>query len=91
MTWTGAIAIYFVLWWIVLFAVLPWGATSPHERGDEVAPGHAQSAPVQPHLLIKFVVTTVVSAIIFAAVWWLVASGRATLDNIPFLPRFRAG
>jgi predicted secreted protein len=90
MTLTGAIAIYFVLWWIVLFAVLPWGTTSPHELGHEVEPGHAQSAPVQPHLLVKFAVTTLVSAIIFAGVWWLVASGWVTLDNIPFLPRFRA-
>lgn len=91
MTWTGAIAIYFVLWWIVLFAILPWGATSPHELGHDSEPGHAPSAPVHPQLLAKFAVTTAVSAAIFTAGWWSVASGWVTLDNIPFLPRFRAG
>ena len=89
MTLTGAIAIYFVLWWIVLFAILPWGTTSPHELGHEIETGHAPSAPVQPHLIAKFAATTVISAAIFAASWWLVASGRLTLDSIPFLPTFR--
>ena len=26
--WVLAAAIYFVLWWIVLFAVLPWGTAN---------------------------------------------------------------
>ncbi len=30
MTLVGGLAIYFVLWWLVLFTVLPWGATSAH-------------------------------------------------------------
>ena len=39
MTLVGGIAIYFVLWWLVLFTVLPWGATSAHELGQEVEAG----------------------------------------------------
>ena len=33
-----AIAIYFLIWWIMLFAVLPWGVRSQGEEG--CAPGH---------------------------------------------------
>ena len=32
MGWITAIAVYFVVWWTVLFAVLPWGAHTPDER-----------------------------------------------------------
>ena len=38
MSLTTAIAIYFIIWWIVLFAVLPWGVRSQQESGA-VAPG----------------------------------------------------
>ena len=38
------IAIYFIIWWVVLFAVLPWGVHSQQESG-EVAPGTDPGAP----------------------------------------------
>ena len=37
MTTPMAIAIYFTIWWIVLFAILPWGVRSQHEDGEVVA------------------------------------------------------
>ena len=33
-----ALAVYFVLWWLVLFLTLPFGVRSQHEDG-EAAPG----------------------------------------------------
>jgi predicted secreted protein len=65
-----ALAIYFVIWWIVLFAVLPWGVHSQHESG-EVAPGTDPGAPVLTHLKLKLVWTTIVASLVFAA--WYVA------------------
>ncbi len=82
-----AIAIYFVCWWIVLFAILPFGVKTQQEAGD-VLPGTVESAPVAPRLIPKLIATTIVSAIIFVLVYWLVESDIVTLDNIPFLPRF---
>jgi len=84
-----ALAIYFVIWWIVLFAILPFGVTTQHDAG-EVIPGTAESAPIAPKLRPKLIATTIVSGIIFAVFYWLVASGRLTLDSIPFLPRFES-
>jgi predicted secreted protein len=89
MTLAGGIAIYFVLWWLVLFTVLPWRATSPHELGHDVEAGHAASAPVHPHLLAKFVATTLISAAIFAGGWAAFETGWVTLDGLPLLPDHR--
>ena len=68
MTTPMGIAIYFTIWWIVLFAILPWGIHSQQESGEVVA-GTDPGAPVAPRLLIKAVATTIVSAILFAGLW----------------------
>ena len=49
MNWFVGIATYVVIWWITIFAVLPWGVT-PAQDGD---PGHAAGAPANPRLLLK--------------------------------------
>ena len=87
MSLTSAFAIYFVLWWIVLFAVLPWGVKTQDEHGD-VVPGSASSAPQHPFLGRKLIATTVVAAVVFAILYLVVGYGGLTLDDIPFLPDF---
>ena len=91
MTLVGGLAIYFVLWWLVLFTVLPWRATSRHELGQDIEAGHAASAPVNPYLLVKFLATTVIAAVIFAVGWGVYETGWLTLDSLPFLPEFDHG
>ncbi|WP_119678472.1 DUF1467 family protein [Indioceanicola profundi] len=71
MGWPTLIAIYFTIWWIVLFAVLPWGARPP----EEVEPGMASSAPARPMLVKKFIWTTVLTTIIVVGGRWLFTSG----------------
>lgn len=87
MTLVLGLAIYFVCWWIVLFAILPFGVTTQLDAGD-VTPGTAESAPVAPKLLPKLIATTIVAGIIFAFIYWLLEGGVVTLDDIPFLPKF---
>ncbi|MDQ2083096.1 DUF1467 family protein [Xanthobacteraceae bacterium Astr-EGSB] len=81
MSWTSALAIYFVLWWVVLFAVLPWGVRSQAETGD-VHPGSDPGAPAVAALGSKLVWTTVVSAIVFGLVYWLYAQRLIGLDEL---------
>lgn len=57
--------------------VLPWGVRVP----DEPEPGHASSAPERPMLWRKVAITTVVSAVIWLGVYWLVTS-----DLLQFRP-----
>ncbi len=70
-----AIAVYVVIWWLVLFTVLPWGAHPP----DDPEPGHATSAPARPRLLLKFAVTTVIAGVVFAGLYWLIESDLISL------------
>ena len=67
-----AIAIYFIIWWTVLFAVLPIGVRTQAEDGV-VVPGTPESAPAAPRLLRVVILTTVISALVFAGLWLLVA------------------
>ena len=83
-----ALAIYFIIWWIVLFAMLPIGVRTSEEAGEKASPGNAESAPHTPNLLPKMLATTVVASIIFAAVYAIIVHRVVTLDDIPFFPRF---
>jgi predicted secreted protein len=68
MTLVSLIAIYFVVWWVVLFAVLPWGVRTQDEE-DDVTLGTAHSAPSRPMLLRKALATTIVAAILVFGFW----------------------
>src|SRR2546430_8444239 len=61
---TTAIAVYFIIWWVMLFAVLPWGVHSQQESG-EVAPGTDPGAPALPRLWRKLMWTTVAASAAF--------------------------
>jgi predicted secreted protein len=61
MGWFENIVVYVVIWWMVLFTVLPWGNRAP----EQAEPGHATSAPSRPRLLIKFAITTAVATALF--------------------------
>jgi predicted secreted protein len=80
-------SLYIVIWWIVLFAVLPIGVRTQAEEG-EVSPGTAESAPHLPRLLPKIVATTVVASLVFVGIYLIIAHHLITLDQIPFLPRY---
>jgi predicted secreted protein len=53
--------------------VLPWGVQTIGR--EDVAKGHASSAPRRPRLLLKMAVTTLVAAIIWYGVYLIIESG----------------
>jgi predicted secreted protein len=63
-------AIYVVVWWITIFAILPIGVRSQDEAGEAV-PGTDPGAPVAPRLAVKAAITTVVSALIVMLIYFL--------------------
>jgi predicted secreted protein len=79
MSLVSLVAIYFVVWWVVLFAVLPWGVRTQEEEGDIVL-GTAHSAPARPLLLRKALATTIVSGIIVFGFWLAVERYGFTLE-----------
>ena len=84
MRWTTALAIYFVAWWIVLFAVLPFGVRSQVEDGS-VTPGTDPGAPVVPWLVRKVIWTTIITAVLCGLFFWLFLTRRVTLDDLATL------
>ena len=81
-----AIAIYLTLWWTVLFAVLPLGAKSHAEAGIKPPGGGDPASPVNPRLKEKFLLTTVISAVVFVVFFLLLH-----FEIIPLTPLRRLG
>jgi predicted secreted protein len=78
---TTAAAIFFLIWWLVLFAVLPWGVRRQDEAGD-IAPGTDPGAPALPNLRRKLRWTTLVSLAIFAGCYVVYVKHLVTLDGL---------
>ena len=66
---TFTVSVFFVVWWTVLFAVLPLGARSHHDAGIPVPGGGDPGSPVNPNLKRKFITTTWISAVLVGALW----------------------
>ena len=81
MAWTTIAAIYFITWWVVLFAVLPWGVRSQTEDG-EVIPGTEPGAPVLPKLMFKILWTTIITTVLFVSVHYVFANGWITIEQM---------
>ena len=81
MSVTTAIAIYFLIWWITLFAVLPFGVRRQDE-GGAIAPGTDPGAPAIPRVGMKLLWTTVVASAIFAACYLVQVNGWLPLDRL---------
>jgi predicted secreted protein len=62
------LALYFIIWWLTLFAVLPFGMRTQDEAG-EVVPGTPESAPARARMLRVFAWNTLLSAVVFLFVW----------------------
>ena len=78
--WT--LSIYFVVWWTVLFAILPLGVRSPAEAGVEVKDGADPGAPVNPNLKRKAITTSWVAAIVTGVIWAVVQFGLIPIPQL---------
>ena len=81
MTLTTGLAIYFIIWWLALFVVLPWGIRSQEESGD-IAPGSDPGAPAVPRLLAKLIWTTLIAAVVFAVLLVIYVNKWVLLDDL---------
>jgi predicted secreted protein len=78
MDWFGTALVFAIVWWLILFMVLPFGAAPP----DEVEPGMATSAPAKPRMAIKVAITTLLAALATALIAWLMQSGLIHLRPV---------
>lgn len=59
-----------IIWWVVFFAVLPWGVRIPENH----EPGHATSAPERPLLWRKAAITSLIAALFWLGAYYLIQS-----------------
>jgi predicted secreted protein len=67
-----SVMVYVVVWWTVLFAVLPFGV-EPDPEGSAEAGGW-RGAPRRPAILRKALWTTVVATVVWAVIYMIVSS-----------------
>ncbi len=78
MGWITAVFVYFVTWFLMLFVVLPWGARRP----DNPEPGHADSAPDQPRLALKFTITSLLAAVVWLVIFLIAESNLISFRDM---------
>ena len=69
---TGSIIVYVLIWWIIFFSVLPVGIQSNKEKFKEKIEGIDPGAPLNPKIGKKFLITTLITSIIFIVIYYLV-------------------
>jgi len=65
--WFSQAAIFILIWFVVVFAVLPWGVRQP----TVPEPGHDPGAPVNPQLGRKVIITTAISLVVWGVYFYL--------------------
>lgn len=71
---TGII-VYLLIFWTVLFMILPWG----NRARENAEVGMAGSAPANPRIKKKFMITFVVSTIL-----WIIIAALIQMEVIDF-------
>ncbi len=66
MTIFNSLVAFACIYMLTLFCVLPIGVRTSHEAGEEPLPGQASSAPVNPRIGFKFLLTFGISLVLFS-------------------------
>ena len=73
--------VYLLIWWVTLFAVLPFGVRGQAEEG-EVVRGSEPGAPVESQMKRKVKITTIVATLIWLFVCSVIWSGLLNWDML---------
>lgn len=79
MGWFSGFVVYVIIWWVLFFMSLPWGARSGHEAGEAAEEGMAESAPLRPHLWLKAAITSVIAAVLWGIAYYIIGSDMWSL------------
>ena len=76
---TSSLIIYISIWWIIFFSVLPVGISSNNQRFRDSIDGNDPGAPKNPRILKKFIITTLITSILFLGIYYIVELGYFNL------------
>lgn len=71
MDWFTGIIVFILVWWILLFTVLPFG----HRRDED-------GTPTAPHIKRKFLITTGIAIVIWLCVFGIVQSDMISFHDM---------
>ena len=74
----SAVVVFIVIWWLVLFMVLPFGV----RRTEVPEAGHDPGAPAQPMLWRKAAATTAITVVLFAIVYVIAEYELISLQDL---------
>ena len=78
---TGSIIVYLMIWWIIFFSILPVGIKSNKEIFKDRIEGIDPGAPKNPKIAKKFLITTIITSMLFIMIYYLVNKGFLNLRN----------
>jgi predicted secreted protein len=86
MSFTSGLVMFAVLWFLILLMILPLGVRSQQEAG-EIVPGTPPGAPAGDFLRRKLIWTTILTTLVFSALWYVIVFEVITHEHIaPFAP-----
>ena len=77
----SAFVVWLIIWWLVLFIVLPIGIRGQAEEED-IVEGTEPGAPHTLNIKRKFIQTTIIASIIWVFVCALILSGLVSWDML---------
>ncbi len=82
MSWVSLVAVFLIVWWTVLFAMISYGLRT-QDDDNEVTLGTVSSAPRGPHMLRVVIRTTIVALIICGIFFGLTRGLGYSFNDLP--------
>jgi predicted secreted protein len=86
----SAIVLFMFIWFLTFLAVLPVRLKTQGDVGS-ITPGTPESAPADPQIKLRLVVTTGIALVLFSIVAYVILSGTLTVEDIDFVNRWVNG
>lgn len=86
MSIVSGIVLFAVIWFLVLFVVLPLRMKTQGDAGN-VVPGTPSSAPENPQMARKFRIVTVVALVLWVVIAGVILSGKITVADLDVFGR----
>jgi predicted secreted protein len=83
MNWYAVFAIYFLMWVICAFIMLPFGLRTPDETGEALLKGQADSAPSNFRPMMVVLRATILSGFLFGLYYANYVEGWVTVEMLP--------
>ncbi len=73
MTLTEMLVVYVIIWWLILFMVLPFGISQVDP--DELLPGQDPGSPAKGRMVLKLCITSAISLVLLGVYYLIATSG----------------